>query len=166
MAFSYLLLLKVMPGRKEDKGSIFFLAFGVFAVCLLSFLEWYFTGKGFTTLSYIGALLVAMGFAVRWSGEYSLGRRHKARDIIKNHKLVTYGIFSHIRHPCYSGAFLILLGIAMFFLSKWGFLALVTIIIPTGIYRINMEEKALQEHFGKVYREYCKKTKKLIPKIY
>ena len=34
------------------------------------------------------------------------------------------------------------------------------------IYRINIEEKALRDQFGKNYSDYMKKTKRLIPFIY
>jgi len=165
MGLEFISILKVIPDRKEDKGSVFFLAFGIFAVCILSFVEWYYKGQHFTAASYFGTLLVGLGFAMRWSCEAALDKRHIMKNILQKN-LVTYGLFKSIRHPCYLGAFLILFGIGLFFSSFWGLAALFSMLVPVGLYRINLEERALLEHFGKPYKDYCKRTYKLIPKIY
>jgi len=38
--------------------------------------------------------------------------------------------------------------------------------VPLTLYRIGVEERMLIERFGDEYREYMKKTKKIIPFIY
>jgi len=48
------------------------------------------------------------------------------------------------------------------FSSLYGFILMLEL-IPLTIYRIKIEEKMLIEKFGDEYREYMKKTKRLIP---
>jgi len=85
--------------------------------------------------------------------------------ISEYHKLVTQGIYRHVRHPAYLGVLLVWLGVPLLFSSLYGFLAML-LLIPCYLYRIRIEEKMVIEKFGKEYLEYMKRTKKLIPYIY
>ena len=81
----------------------------------------------------------------------------------KGKHLVTDGIYAHVRHPQYSGLFLITLG----FLIQWP--SILTIIMwPILIftyYRLAMkEERDVEAIFGKQYEEYRKKVPAFVPK--
>ncbi len=79
-------------------------------------------------------------------------------------RLVTDGIYAHIRHPQYSGMFLITLG----FLLQWPSLLslLMWPILMFAYYRLAMkEEKDVQKIFGKQYEEYRQRVPAFIPKL-
>ncbi len=85
--------------------------------------------------------------------------------IVDQHKLITDGIFGHIRHPLYLGRNVANFGIAVFFSSLWG-AVLMSISAVCFLIRIRVEEEMLIEEFGDAYHEYRKHTKKIIPFIY
>ena len=84
---------------------------------------------------------------------------------LQNHRLIKHGIYKHIRHPAYLGTVLFSIGIPLIFSSLYGFLLMLAL-FPSYLYRIRIEESVLLEEFGDKYREYMKKTKKIIPFIY
>jgi len=84
---------------------------------------------------------------------------------LQNHRLIKHGIYKHIRRPAYLGTLLFSIGISLIFSSLYGFL-LMLILFPSYLYRIRIEESVLLKEFGDEYREYMKKTKKIIPLIY
>jgi len=89
------------------------------------------------------------------------GRLH----VIGNHRLVTDGLYTHIRHPIYLGETIRNLGIVLIFSSIYGLL-FIAAATPLLLFRIRNEEKMLTKAFGDEYKEYQRKTKKLIPRIY
>jgi len=58
-----------------------------------------------------------------------------------------------------------LFGFSLLFSSLYGFILMQGFVSLT-LYRIGVEERMLTERFGDEYREYMKKTKKIIPFIY
>ncbi len=82
---------------------------------------------------------------------------------VKGNHLVTEGVYSHVRHPQYSGLFLITLG----FLIQWPSLLTIVMwpILMWSYYRLAMkEEKDVEKIFGKQYGEYREKVPAFIPK--
>ena len=86
-------------------------------------------------------------------------------ETLQNHKLIKHGIYKHIRHPAYLGSTLLGIGIPMTFSSLYGFLLMLGLFLAY-LYRIKNEERMLLEKLGNEYREYMKKTKKMIPFVY
>jgi len=87
-------------------------------------------------------------------------------DLREGHQLITTSIYSNLRHPMYSAFWLWALAQA-FLLPNWlaGFAGLVG--FGTLFFlRIGQEEKMMEMEFGESYREYVKKTKRIIPGIY
>ena len=81
----------------------------------------------------------------------------------KGQNLVTEGVYSYVRHPQYSGLFLITIG----FLMQWPSLTTLIMwpILMFAYYRLAMrEEKDVEKIFGKQYEEYRKKVPAFIPK--
>jgi protein-S-isoprenylcysteine O-methyltransferase Ste14 len=74
--------------------------------------------------------------------------------------LVTYGIFRISRNPIYLGMASILLGIAIFFGTLIAFIFPLTFIIYIGKFIIPIEEKNLEQKFGKRYVRYKKKVRR------
>ena len=91
-------------------------------------------------------------------------RAHGLR-IVEDQKLVTTGVYRYIRHPLYLGEFCRNIGIPLFFNS----LMRLIIILLGNLFlliRVGIEEEMLVEEFGDEYREYMKRTKRLIPLLY
>ena len=115
----------------------------------------------------LGMVLIVAGLAVRWVAILTL-RKYFTVDVAisSDHKVVMTGLYRYVRHPAYLGSLLSFLGLAISF-SNW--LSAVVIFFPiTGafIYRIKVEEEALEAFFGDAYRQYCSSTRRLIPGVF
>jgi protein-S-isoprenylcysteine O-methyltransferase Ste14 len=114
-----------------------------------------------------GLVLFAIGLAVRWSAIATLGRFFSSNVAIRpNQSVQRAGLYRFLRHPSYSGMLLIFAAIGLC-TRNWGDLAIM--LLPTTaalLYRIQVEEAALNQAFGQDYSDYCKTTKRLIPGLY
>jgi len=118
-------------------------------------------------LQIAGLVLMALGIAIRTTAIMQLGRLHTPNVAIReDHQLKTDGLYRLVRHPSYSGALIAFLGFGLA-LGNWMSLLLIAAITPAiYLYRIAEEDAALLAAFGDAYRDYCGRTKKLIPWIY
>lgn len=84
----------------------------------------------------------------------------------EKHKLVTHGLYAHVRHPMYSSFFLLASGQA-FLLQNWvaGPIGLATVALLFFI-RVGREERLMIDTFGDEYRQYSKTTARVVPWIY
>ena len=120
----------------------------------------------FGLLAVIGLVLFLMGVALRLVGRMTLGKYYSyGLRTLPDQKLVKHGIYRYIRHPISLAAIIYSIGAPLIFSSLFGFL-LMLLLIPLILYRLGIEEKMLIERFGDEYREYMRKTKKMIPFIY
>ncbi|PWU00774.1 MAG: hypothetical protein C5B53_03590 [Candidatus Melainabacteria bacterium] len=86
-------------------------------------------------------------------------------EITEGQKVVSTGLYGFVRHPMYSGALLMCLGIALALRSAWALLVVLAV-LPVLIWRIVDEEKFLASNL-QGYVEYCNKVKsRLIPGVY
>lgn len=84
----------------------------------------------------------------------------------QDHKLVTSGVYRHLRHPMYTAFWLMALAQALL-ISNW--VAGLAGIVGFGtLYalRIGEEERMMEEAFGEEYRIYSARTKRIIPFVY
>lgn len=82
----------------------------------------------------------------------------------KEHELVTNGPYRWVRHPLYSVGTMLFLSFALM-ASNW-FIALSSLLgLVMLMVRLPQEEKNLIERFGDEYKDYMKRTGRLIPKI-
>ena len=82
----------------------------------------------------------------------------------KGKQLVTGGVYAHVRHPQYSGLFLITLG----FLIQWPSILTLIMwpILMWTYYRLAMkEERDIEKQFGQAYCDYKKKVPAFIPRF-
>jgi protein-S-isoprenylcysteine O-methyltransferase Ste14 len=119
---------------------------------------------GFMTLT--GFCLSIVGIYLRLVAVRTLGKYFSIElKTLQDHKLITQGVYKYIRHPAYLGTSLFGIGIPLIFSSLYGFLVMLPL-IPCYLYRISHEENMLLEKLGDEYREYMKKTKKILPFLY
>ncbi len=85
-------------------------------------------------------------------------------EIQKGHKLVTTGPYKRVRHPLYTGTLLFMIG-QMLVADNWLFLLLLLLMIPGFYVRVKNEEQMLIEEFGDEYRDYMKRTGRLVPRF-
>jgi protein-S-isoprenylcysteine O-methyltransferase Ste14 len=85
-------------------------------------------------------------------------------EIANGSKLVTDGIYKYIRHPMYLGLLLIALSLVLNYFT-FPRIIFFDLLVLNQLIKLSYEEKLLEKHF-KDYKEYQKRTKKLIPYIY
>jgi len=113
-----------------------------------------------------GLVLFVVGVGIRYVGKRTLGRYYSyGLRVLPDHKLVTGGIYRYVRHPISLAVLVYDPGIPLIFSSLYGFLITLAL-VPLVLYRITIEERMLLQKFGDEYREYMRRTKKLIPFIY
>ena len=79
-------------------------------------------------------------------------------------KLITDGIYAHVRHPRYVQVELGLAAVALFtnYLSAYG-IAAASIPIIYGV--VLLEERELRERFGEQYEQYCRRVPRFLPRL-
>lgn len=120
-----------------------------------------------TWLISISVIVLVLSYIFRLYLKNVLGKAFHVNIVIrKNHEIVKKGPYKYLRHPMYLSTIFIFLGIAGMFSSILGIISSILLIIPTIIIRINKEEYFLEKKFGRKYKIYKNKTKKLIPGVY
>ncbi len=115
----------------------------------------------------LGGLVAATGIVLRWQAKRTLGRFFTARVVIfPDHELIQRGLYRYIRHPGYLGILLFLLGWPLLVGQWWGLGVLWLPALLAYLYRIRIEEAALSEAFGALYRDYARRTARLVPFLY
>jgi methanethiol S-methyltransferase len=82
----------------------------------------------------------------------------------KEQKLVQNGIHRYVRHPLYSGTFLLIWGLWLVFPSL-GLLIMNIIITTYTLVAIRFEEQKLVSEFGESYLNYKKTTPMIMPRL-
>jgi protein-S-isoprenylcysteine O-methyltransferase Ste14 len=153
--------------ERRDRGSALLIIGGIFLSIAIAFL---FASNGIAMLpgwvSYVGIALMVAGIIVRQWAIAVLGRYFSpVVGIQEGQKVVKTGPYRLVRHPSYTGALLIIVGVGLA-LQSWG--AVLVLLLVFGItfgYRIRMEEKVLVSELGDEYVQYKKTTKRIIPYI-
>ena len=158
----------------EVVGGLTTVVIPLFAIILLlllpmtvyeTVLNFYFLGD---TLLQLVAIFLYMGGGVLlfWSarhlGKFDIGRVAVAQD----HVLVDTGPYARVRHPGYTGTFLLAFAVLLIMLN---ILLIVNLVAVAGYYeyRARLEEKLLssQDGFGEEYLSYMSRTGRFFPKL-
>lgn len=156
---------KNSSGERKDHGSFYLIILQIIisiigTVLLREYNIWTFTGN----LQTAGLALGFFGIIFR---EYSiavLGKSFTVKvEVDKKRELTKSGPYKYIRHPAYTGSLMTIVGFAIG-LGTWaGTILVFSLSFISYAYRISVEEKALTERYGEEYREYKKRTWKLLP---
>jgi protein-S-isoprenylcysteine O-methyltransferase Ste14 len=102
----------------------------------------------------VGATLMVAGEVMRIIALRALGRFFTMRvAILDGHTVVRAGPYRFVRHPAYTGWFLLSLGFGIYFGSILGVAGTTLFVLVLG-WRVTVEERALRETLGDAYRQY------------
>lgn len=104
------------------------------------------------------------GATLRQWAMNALGRHFTGIVTIQpKHELIETGLYHDVRHPSYTGAFLIWIGLGLALTNGVSLIVLVAAAVVAYGVRVRAEEAALTEAFGDRYRSYCRRTWRFVP---
>src|SRR3569623_2584793 len=114
-----------------------------------------------------GGLVFALALWMFYRPHKDLGRNWSVTlEVRDQHRLVTEGVYTNVRHPMYAAFWLWALAQA-FLLPNW--IAGPAGLIGFGILffmRVGREEQMMIETFGDEYRTYMQRTARVVPGVY
>lgn len=158
-------------GVKRDGGTMLFSLLIGLSGAVLSFLFPLLPVTNMTNILWqpgtflIGLVIALFGIALRWAAILTLGAYFTGAVIIQaDHVLIQHGPYRWVRHPSYTGAFLLAIGMGLM-IGNW----ISLFVIVLGLFfsllrRIPVEEQALQEIPG--YADYMRRTRRMIPFLF
>ena len=112
-----------------------------------------------------GAALFAAALWLLWRSHADLGHNWSPHlQVRQEHTLVTQGVFGHMRHPMYAAHGLWGLAQPLLLWNWIAGLSMLVTLLPLVVYRIPREERMLVEQFGDAYRDYMRRTGRVIPR--
>ena len=117
-------------------------------------------------LRWAGVGIALAGFALlQWAQVTLANSWSDTPRMLKEQSLITSGPYRLIRHPIYT-AFIFILSSTLLISSNWLIgLGWGGMTILETVSRIGFEESLMIEYFGDQYRDYMKKTGRLLPKV-
>lgn len=157
-------------GKVDDRGSMLILWLVIVSSITAS--QWISVANppnmfgGAHWLKTAGLFTILAGLAIRWTAIISLGKAFSANVAIRETQTInTSGLYRFVRHPSYLGLLLVFLAVGLH--SRHWLAFAIALLPPTAalLYRIRVEEAALNLAFGDEYAAYSKRTKALIPGV-
>lgn len=151
--------------KKDHELTGYYLSLTWFISLILPVLEHALMNRYSIILTVTGTIFVITGIVVRGIGIRTLGK-YFSRDVETwdNQQIVNSGIYQHIRHPAYAGNMLQVLGFPLI-LNSYYSLIMSLLTIGGFLWRIHVEEEFLMKELPG-YKEYMKKTSKIIPRVW
>jgi protein-S-isoprenylcysteine O-methyltransferase Ste14 len=114
-----------------------------------------------------GLVIMWLGLAVRVWAIATLGKDFRTTvEVDPGQAVVSSGPYARIRHPSYAGLLMILGGFGLA-LGNWRSLCICALVpLPGLLLRIRVEEAEMTRVLGAAYRDYQKRTKRLIPGVW
>lgn len=154
-----------LTGVQSSKWTRYLLLFFWWLLLVLPVLEYSLFPRYSFAITAAGALMTVAGTIMRAWGIWTLGKYFSVHIEIKdNHELVETGPYRFIRHPAYAGNLLQAAGIPLI-LNAYYSLSVSIVLIFLFLYRLKLEEETLLREV-KGYRDYVKRTYRLIPKLW
>lgn len=158
--------------KSNDKFSILIILIACLITQIFSVIEWANYRKPFHDFKIdyficFGLVLLLGGTFFRLWCIQTLGKYFTSTvQTQANQRIITTGAYSVIRHPSYLGAYLAIVGSAFLLHAYYGIIFSSILMFAAYWYRIKVEEETLVREFGKEYKSYQARTKKLFPYIY
>jgi protein-S-isoprenylcysteine O-methyltransferase Ste14 len=114
-----------------------------------------------------GVLFLAVGLWLFHRSHADLGTNWSITlEVREGHRLVTQGIYRHVRHPMYLALWLYSLGQTLV-IPNW--VAGPSYLVTFGVLfvlRVGPEERLMREEFGQDYESYMARTRRLVPGLW
>jgi protein-S-isoprenylcysteine O-methyltransferase Ste14 len=137
---------------------------------IASLIEWaYFPSAEVANIVWIltGIIFLISGTIFRLYAINVLGKYFSSTVQIKEeHQIITSGPYRFLRHPSYTGAYIAMLGSAIFLHSIIGILVFGIGMLFVYQLRIKTEEQTLTNQFGVAYKLYASRTYKMFPLVW
>lgn len=115
-------------------------------------------------IGWLGTVIFLAALLLLWRSHADLGPNWLATvDVREGHRLVTDGVYRHIRHPMYAAHLLWAIAQALLLQNWIAGLAYLLFLIPLYALRVPREEQMMLRRFGQEYRTYIDRTNRLIP---
>ncbi len=156
----------------DDRYSGLVIGVGVLGLQVLAFIlatqtQWAVPVDMQAPMVYAGVVTIAAGMLLRMYCWRVLGNFFTPTvTIASDHKVVDQGPYRFVRHPSYLGALTILAGVGLGLHNWMALCALLAGSFVVYIYRIEVEEQALERALGDAYAKFKKSRKRLIPFVY
>ena len=114
-----------------------------------------------------GTACLVLGLWLFYRAHADLGTNWSiSLELREGHKLVTNGVYEHLRHPMYTAIFLIAIAQALL-LPNWlaGPSCLVAFLLMLT-FRLGPEEQMMRDRFGDDYVAYSRRTKRLVAGVW
>jgi protein-S-isoprenylcysteine O-methyltransferase len=163
---------KPMPGAQQKDRGTFQLIWIVLTIAIVAGI---YAGQmvpaarfpHMETIYPIGLGLFVLGMALRAWSIWTLGKFFTVQvAIASDHKLVEDGPYRLLRHPSYTGSLLMFVGCFLCFENALTLAIVLGSVLAVFVRRIHVEEAALAEAFGDTWRDYAKRTWRLLPFVY
>jgi protein-S-isoprenylcysteine O-methyltransferase Ste14 len=115
----------------------------------------------------VGLLMLLFGSFLRRHCWKTLGK-HFTGDVkaAADQPVIDRGAYRWVRHPSYTGGILMYSGTGLA-LTNWLSALIISVAGAAGyVYRVRVEEQALQEKLGGRYQEYMQRTKRFVPFVF
>lgn len=118
-------------------------------------------------LEILGLLMYVVGYLLMGAALITLGRNYQLGGSAPRpeDKVVMDGLYGLVRHPMYTSALSISLGLACL-IQSWACFGVFCIYLLLILVLIPVEEDGLQKAYGEKYVAYKRKARKLIPFVY
>lgn len=129
---------------------------------LLSFADYHIASG----VRWSGAAVMVYSLWLFWRSHADLGSNWSVSlELRENHQLISHGVYRWIRHPMYASIWLWGLAQGMM-LANWlvGWLVIPAFAAMYFI-RTPREEQLMLDEFGDAYREYARRTGRLVPRL-
>ncbi len=114
----------------------------------------------------IGVALAIAGTWLRYLSVKTIGEHFSTHvEVRPGHELVDSGVMRVIRHPGYAGVMMFTMGAALILQSFYSLFFICFVFWTTQLIRIYYEEDELGRNL-QGYRDYMKRTKRLIPFVF
>jgi protein-S-isoprenylcysteine O-methyltransferase Ste14 len=159
------------PAEKTDRGSMTFIVLagwiGMLGAFMVAGIQACVITSGEKVWFVAGLVTVLAGSLLRRHCWRMLGK-HFTGDVkaSADQPLVEQGLYRWVRHPSYTGGMLMYVGTGLA-LTNW--LSALIIGLAGGaayLYRVRVEEHALQANLGGRYQQYMRRTKRFVPFIF